>query len=104
MGGRDRSPRALGVSTGGRRLTGGSVRDVLNRHKWAVGDLEQVVVTYRHRGAENDEATFRGGEIVDVGASFLELHGGTMIPYHRVLRVQVGERVVFERGKESAGL
>jgi len=96
-----RDPRAGGRAGGG-PLSENAIRDLLNRHKWESRDLDRVVVTYRHRGAPGDEAQVRGSDVLDVGPSFLALRGGTMIPYHRVLRVQVGDSVAFQRA--DAGL
>ena len=54
-----------------------------------------------HRGAPGDERTIAGGDIVDVGHAFLELRSEgampAMIPYHRVLRIELDGALVWQR-------
>jgi uncharacterized protein (UPF0248 family) len=54
-----------------------------------------------HRGAPDDERAVKGSDIIDIGASFFELAsvgpGSAMIPYHRVLRIEVDGALVWER-------
>lgn len=82
-------------------------RDVLNELKWRYGALEEARICYRHRGAPLDEAWVKGERVRDLGKSFMELEGpmgGTMLPYHRVLRIELdGELVWRRRSEASAG-
>ena len=82
-----------------------TLRELLNKHKWHLGDLEQLELSVAHRGAPGDQRMLRGEDIVDVGPQGLQLLvdpeqpeweadvgdecGGTVfIPYHRVLSVR----------------
>lgn len=74
-------------------------RNVLNRLRWDGGEgaLDDVVVFYRHHGAPDDTAAIRGGDIVRVGRTFLDLPKGGRLPQHRILRIEKAGRVVWDR-------
>jgi uncharacterized protein (UPF0248 family) len=75
-------------------------RDILNRLKWGSRKLHRTRVTILHRGAPNDRRSIGGEEILKLGRSFMRvrsLEGEVEIPYHRVLRIEVDGRTVWER-------
>lgn len=74
-----------------------TARDALNDLKWNRRQLEEAVVFYVHRGAPGDVAAARGSDILELRRSFFDLQGGASIPYHRVLRIEVGGSVFWER-------
>jgi hypothetical protein len=79
-------------------------REALNGIKWKEGSLAGVVVTYIHRGAPGDIASFRGEDLIELGRSFIEVRsdaGTTMLPYHRVLEVRRGGETVWARRGRS---
>jgi uncharacterized protein (UPF0248 family) len=82
-----------------------SPRDVLNRLKWDAGlpHLEGVAIRYRHRGAPDDEAVLQGKDVLEVGRSFLDLPEGGRLPMHRILRIEVDGRVVWDRARDAHG-
>lgn len=73
----------------------------MNDIKWQKNAIDRVIVHYVHRGAPGDERAAKGTDIVDIGASFLELRSvgpmPAMIPYHRILRIEVDGALVWER-------
>lgn len=73
----------------------------MNEIKWHRHALERARITYVHRGAPGDERTVSGAEVVDLGPSFFELRSEeplpAMIPYHRVLRIEVDGAIAWER-------
>ncbi len=75
-------------------------REVLNDLRWHWHALDQASVTYVHRGAPHDVRSVSGASIRTVGRSFFawgdERHA-TWIPYHRVVRIEAGGRVVWTR-------
>lgn len=74
------------------------LRELLNRLKWSEDALEHAVIWYIHRGGPDDLATVSGGDILDIGRSFLLIRreGGTVsIPHHRVVRVEVEGKAVY---------
>lgn len=75
-------------------------RTLLNELKWHHDALDEVTVVYVHRGAPGDVASFEGRAILDLGRSFVEVEGpagGTMLPYHRIVRIERAGEVVWER-------
>lgn len=74
-------------------------RDVLNKLKWC-GEMRDVRVTILHRGAPGNRKTFTEREIAGLGRSFMRVKSGDLevqIPYHRILRIEAGDRVLWER-------
>lgn len=69
-------------------------REVLNEMRWREGALGDAVVRYVHRGAPGDERAVRGADVVELGRSFFGVRdartpgGVSMIPYHRVFRIE----------------
>lgn len=77
-------------------------REALNKLKWDEHALDDALVWYRHRGAPNDVMCAKGADITRIGASFFHVRNErgwepTMIPYHRVLRIERGGALVWER-------
>jgi len=58
-----------------------------------------VQIWVRHRGAPDDVKVIYGEQVRKIGHGFLRLDRAS-IPYHRVLKVMVGEKAVFERKKK----
>ena len=69
-------------------------REVLNEIKWRHNALDEVLVTYVHRGAPGDVLTISGKDIVELGRSFFST-GEATIPYHRIVRIVFRQKVVF---------
>jgi uncharacterized protein (UPF0248 family) len=77
-----------------------TLRELFNEHKWHRGDLDELRVTVRHRGAPGGERVVYGARIEEVTANGLVIDGDdeTFLPYHRVLRVTGTEGVIWKRG------
>lgn len=76
----------------------GDPREVLNEAWWRPdADLEEIRITYVHRGAPGDRRTADGDEFVDLGRSFIVLCSGSRIPYHRITRIEYGDETVYAR-------
>lgn len=74
-----------------------TARDFLNELKWHRGTLDEATIWYVHRGAPGDLASVQGSAVLELRRSFFDLPGGTSIPYHRVQRVELQGKVVWER-------
>lgn len=75
-----------------------SPRDVLNRLKWKAGEsLSDAIIYYVSRGSPGDSATVSGDEIKEIGAFGLELESGSVIPYHRVYRIDYRDATIFDQ-------
>jgi uncharacterized protein (UPF0248 family) len=71
-----------------------NLRDLFNDRKWHTGDLAELRITVRHRGAPRDERVVRGASILEVQPRGLLLEASDLeeddvfLPYHRVLRIE----------------
>ncbi len=79
------------------------VYNTLNKLKWT-GKLQDCRLVILHRGAPGDEKPILGKQITEVKKShFLYREEGrkeeTYIPMHRVLRVILGKKILWERKK-----
>ncbi|MCO4743811.1 MAG: DUF504 domain-containing protein [Proteobacteria bacterium] len=79
------------------------LRDVLNRHRWRDGDLSELELSVRHRGAPGDVRVIPGLAIADIVSTGVHLireddqPEGAFIPFHRVLRVDGPDGIVWVR-------
>ena len=78
-------------------MTGGPLRDVLNRLRWDAGGTgERAVLTFRLRavGEERDEEIpFTSvAEILPLGLTLVD---GTFLPYHRIVAVRRAGEVLW---------
>lgn len=80
-------------------------RDVLNDLRWhdGRGRLDGVRITLRHRGGLGDTAVLLGQDVADVTHGYLITRDGTHLPYHRVLRIERGTDVVWDRERDGLG-
>lgn len=84
-----------------------TIREVLNRIKWAQGlNVHQVVII--HRGSPGDVKVIEGRSIKELFRNFFiyEEDGvETYIPYHRVLEIRnTSGKVLFKRERRSGGM
>jgi uncharacterized protein (UPF0248 family) len=73
-----------------------TAKEVLNKIKWSK-DIKKAEIWYLHRGAPNDTMIISGKDIVSLHHSFMDLKDGTMIPYHRILKIFYDGKLVWER-------
>lgn len=70
----------------------------MNRLKWKAGEsLSDAIIYYVSRGSPGDSATVSGDEIKEIGAFGLELESGSVIPYHRVYRIDYRDATIFDQ-------
>ena len=73
------------------------IRDLLNELKWKQGyTLENVEITYVHRGAPKNRKIISGADITEIGKSFLHTNTAA-IPYHRISKISYNNEIVYER-------
>lgn len=80
-------------------------RDLFNEIKWRF-DLRRCRIYYIHRGAPGDIKIMEGRAIKNIGRSFLVLEGvveDVYIPYHRIVRIEFDENLIFERHERGPG-
>ena len=80
------------------------VYNVLNRLKWE-GGLEECEIVILHRGAPGDRMVVKGNSIIGVKRSYFEyrnrLGEEVTIPYHRILEVRIGGKVIWDRERRG---
>ena len=81
------------------------LRQHLNEHQWRFGDLDQVSIVIRHRGAPGDRRTVRGSAILAIRkngvlvASFEADDGEVFVPYSRFLEVRTPDRLEWSKSR-----
>lgn len=76
-------------------------KEVLKRHRWDPNrSMEGLLITYRHRGAPQDERTIPVDDVDDLGSSFVVTVDDTHIPYHRILRIERGDEAIWTRRED----
>jgi uncharacterized protein (UPF0248 family) len=69
------------------------LKNILNRFRWDNRENpDDYLITYRHRGAPNDEKRVKASSIQILGKSSFTLSGEneeeTTIPFHRILEIR----------------
>ncbi len=75
-------------------------KEVLDRLKWAEGRLGEASITIIHRGATGNLRKIRGSDILSTDRSFMYVRSGNetvAIPYHRIVRIEVGRKCLWEK-------
>ena len=75
-------------------------RELLNEIKWTGKDLSKCKIYYINRGFPDDTAVVEGGQIIKIDRGFLILEGipyEKYIPYHRIIKMEYGDKVIFDR-------
>ena len=71
---------------------------MLDGLEWGEGlTLEDLGFLVVDRGVPGDKRLVGAPEVVGRDRSYLKLAGGGSIPFHRILEVRVGERVVWRK-------
>ena len=80
------------------------LRVLLNKLRWDPRFEESKVrIYYLHRTEEGEEFRILTlSEVEDLGSNFMIL-GDTMIPYHRIIRVEYGGRTLYLKASRSQG-
>jgi uncharacterized protein (UPF0248 family) len=74
-----------------------TLRDILNRARWASEDLHTLRVVVVHRGAPGDQRVIAGSSILDVQPEGIEVAPAeaeaesVFVPYHRFLAIQAAD-------------
>jgi uncharacterized protein (UPF0248 family) len=75
-------------------------KEVLNKLKWQSANLKNSKITIVHRGAPGNVRVVDGADISELGHSFMRVslpEGEAEIPYHRILQIEVHEKVVWQK-------
>ena len=72
-------------------------REVLNELKWREGkDISRAEIWYADRTDPLGYKVINGSDITGLGSGYFST-GGSMLPYYKIMRITVGEDVLFDR-------
>ncbi len=73
-------------------------RKVLDLMIWhPKGDIRKCKIIYLHRGAHKNLKTIKGTDIKKLEKGFMILKKGTAIPYHRIVKIECGDRLIWKK-------
>lgn len=78
-------------------MSGPFARDVLLKLKWKDGNLGKVTLVIRSRGGPVPTAEVPAGPMTKIGRSFITFDDGTMVPFHRVELIRIGDLTLWSR-------
>ena len=65
--------------------------------------MENCRVTYLHRGSAGDLKTSPATDIQTLEGGFMIMIDGTMIPYHRIVKIECDKRVIWDKSPKKGG-
>jgi uncharacterized protein len=84
------------------------LKNILNGLRWDRSeDLENYMITYRHRGAPDDRKQVKGSAILKLGKSYFtipsESGDDVTIPFHRIIEIRniTTNELIWKSRKES---
>jgi uncharacterized protein (UPF0248 family) len=73
-------------------------RNIINMILWHPEmDINEIEITYIHRGAPGDLKKINGNSLERVERGFLILNEGTQIPYHRIVKIEINNKILWKK-------
>ena len=73
-------------------------RNIINMILWHPGmEINEVKITYIHRGAPGNLKQINGNFIERIERGFLILREGTQIPYHRIVKIENKNKILYKK-------
>lgn len=60
-------------------------------------DINETKITYVHRGAKGNLKTINGNFVEGLKGGFLILKDETQIPCHRVVKIEVNDKILWKK-------
>ena len=60
-------------------------------------EINEIRITYIHRGAPGDLKKINGNSLRRVERGFLILSDGTQIPYHRIVKIEINNKILWKK-------
>lgn len=60
-------------------------------------EINETTITYIHRGAPGNLKKINGSSIEMVERGFLIINEGTNIPYHRIVKIEIGNKTLWKK-------
>ena len=73
-------------------------RHIINMILWHPEmEINEIKITYIHRGAPGDLKKINGNSLKRVERGFLILSDGTQIPYHRIVKIEINNKILWKK-------
>jgi uncharacterized protein len=73
-------------------------RNIINMILWHPGmDINEIKITYIHRGVPGNLKQINGNSIDRIERGFLILREGTQIPYHRIVKIENKNKILYKK-------
>jgi uncharacterized protein len=73
-------------------------RNIINMILWHPEmEINETTITYIHRGAPGNLKKINGSSIEMVERGFLIINEGTHIPYHRIIKIEIGNKTLWKK-------
>jgi len=66
-------------------------------------NMENCRVTYLHRGSVGNLKTIPATNIQTLEGGFMIMFDGTMVPYHRIVKIECDNRVIWKKNPKKGG-
>jgi len=60
-------------------------------------EMSLTRISYIHRGAPGNIKTISGSKVANLEKGFLVLEDDTHIPFHRIIRIEYNQRVIWKK-------
>jgi len=79
-------------------------KTILDMLKWHPEmNMETCKVTYLHRGRAGNLKTIPATSIQGLEGGFMIMDDGAMIPYHRIIRIECDNRLIWNKSHKKGG-
>jgi uncharacterized protein (UPF0248 family) len=73
-------------------------RHIINMILWHPEmEINEIKITYIHRGAPGDLKKINGNSLKRVERGFLILSDETQIPYHRIVKIEIDNKILWKK-------
>jgi uncharacterized protein len=73
-------------------------RHIINMILWHPEmEINEIKITYIHRGAPGDLKKINGNSLKRVERGFLILSDETQIPYHRIVKIEINNKILWKK-------
>ena len=73
-------------------------RHIINMILWHPEmEINEIRITYIHRGAPGNLKKINGNSLKRVERGFLILSDGTQIPYHRIVKIEINNKILWKK-------
>jgi len=73
-------------------------RHIINMILWHPEmEINEIRITYIHRGAPGDLKKINGNSLKRVERGFLILSDETQIPYHRIVKIEINNKILWKK-------